>query len=94
MAADIKVTDFQILYGGSFTESGFETDRNELRFGYCAISDPRFRKANAVRLPEIDESGAVTQGVVSLSDSQVDEIKAIITKALSSIDFDPEFGPL
>ena len=52
--ADIKVTDFQILYGGSFTESGFETELNELRFGYSAISDSRFRKANAVKLPETD----------------------------------------
>ena len=91
--ADIKVTDFQILYGGKFTESGFETERNEMRFGYSAVSDPRFRKANAVKLPEMDESGAVIEGVIPLSDSQVNEIKAIISKALCAIDFDPEFGP-
>ena len=91
--ADIKVTDVQFLYGGKFTESGFETERNEMRFGYSAIADPRFRKSSTLQLPQESEDGSIAEGVISLSDEQVDEIKAIIAKALAGIDFDPEFGP-
>jgi hypothetical protein len=91
--ADIKVTDFQILYGGKFTESGFETERNEMRFGYSAIADARFRKSSALALPQEDDDGNVLEGVISLSDEQVNEIKDVIVKVLAGIDFDPEFGP-
>ena len=91
--ADIRVTDVQFLYGGKFTESGFETNRNEMRFGYSAIADPRFRKSSALALPQEDEAGNIIEDVISLSDEQVNEIKAVIEKALSGIDFNPEFGP-
>ena len=91
--ADIKVTDVQFLYSGKFTESGFETERNEMRFGYCAVADSRFRQSNSLELPQVNDDGDLLEGVIALSDAQLDEIKAVITKALASIDFDPEFGP-
>ena len=91
--ADIKVTDVQFLYGGKFTESGFKTERNEVRFGYSANADSRFRQAKGLQLPAKDDDGQVIEGVVSLTDEQVDEIKAVISRALAGIDFDPEFGP-
>lgn len=91
--ADIKVTDIQFLYGGKFTDSGFETQRNEMRFGFCAVADSRFRQSSSLQLPQVNDDGDLLEGVISLSDEQVNEIKAVITKALAGIDFDPEFGP-
>jgi len=92
MAADVKVTDIQLVYSGSFSDSGFDTIGNEMRFSYAPSSDARFRKSSAVKLPEINEQGETVEGVISLSNEQVDEIKAIITRALSGAGFDPEFG--
>ena len=91
--ADVKVTDIQLVYNGSFSDSGFDTIANEMRFSYAPISDARFRKSSAIKLPEINEQGETVEGVISLSNEQVDEIKAIITRALSGVGFDPEFGP-
>ena len=96
--ADIKVTNVEILYGGKFTDSGFATERNEMRFSYPASADSRFRQTSAVQLPQIagrdqDNAGEVIESVISLRDAQLDEIKAVITRALATVDFSPEFGP-
>jgi hypothetical protein len=40
-----------------------------------------------------DNAGEVIEAVISLSDAQLDEIKAVITRALATVDFSPEFGP-
>ena len=91
--ADIKVTHFKFTYGGSFTADGFETETNALQARFHALADPRFRRSAQIELPQKDEEGNVTKEVVVLSESQLDAIKAVITEALSSVDFDPEFGP-
>ena len=91
--ADVKVTGFQFLFGGKFSDSGFETEVNEMRFNYCSASDSRFKKSNSLRLPELNDQGEVLEPVLTLSDAKVEEIKEVISKALSTIDFDPEFGP-
>ena len=91
--ADVKVTDIQLVCVGTFGDSGFETQANEMRFAYTPSSDSRFRKSSGIKLPEVNEQGETVEGVISLSDAQVDQIRAIITRALSGAGFDPEFGP-
>ena len=91
--SDIKVTHFKFTYAGAFTADGFETEANALQARFHAVADPRFGRSAQIELPQRDEEGNITKQVVALSDSQLDAIKAVITDALSSVDFDPEFGP-
>ena len=87
---DVKVTSLQLTLTGNFTDSGFDTTLNELRFSYHAHSDARFGKSNAFSLPQ-ENNGEVIQAL-SLSAEQINQVKSAITSALSSLGFDPEFG--
>ena len=88
---DVKVTGLQLTLTGNFTESGFDTKLNELRFNYHAYSDARFGRSNALSLPQ-QNNGEVTQEALSLSAEQINQVKSAITSALSDLGFNPEYG--
>lgn len=88
---DVKVTGLQLTLTGNFTDSGFDTTLNELRFSYHAHSDARFGKSNAFSLPKKND-GEVIQEALSLSAEQISQVKSAITSALSDLGFDPEYG--
>ena len=94
MSHDITVTKFSVTFAGEYTAPNtFNVTGNEVRTTYVSNSDSRFVQGAYVELPKIGDDGSVSVAQVQLTSDQVAQFQSIITAALTTVDFDPEFGP-